>query len=75
MLVSVYIVEWGLILQLYEVECQINEIEALPKFIKLLALQGVVFAFDTINIKKNVSCLFKFAMTTLVPSKGISRVC
>ena len=55
MLVSAYIVERGLILPAYEVERKTNKITALPKFIKQLALKGVVFAFDAINTQKNVS--------------------
>jgi hypothetical protein len=54
MLVSAYIVERGLILPPYEVESKTNEIKALPELIKLLALKGVVFAFDAINTQKNL---------------------
>ncbi len=52
MLVSAYIVERGLILEPVEVNCKTNEIKALPELIKLLALKGVVFAFDAINTQK-----------------------
>ncbi len=52
MLVSAYLVERGLILEPYEVEAKTNEIKALPEFIKTLALQGVVFAFDAISTQK-----------------------
>jgi hypothetical protein len=52
MLVSAYIVERGLILEPYQVESKTNEIKALPEFIKRLALQGVIFAFDAINTQK-----------------------
>lgn len=52
MLVSAYIVERGLILEPYEVDCKTNEIKALPVFIKHLALKGVVFAFDAISTQK-----------------------
>ena len=52
MLVSAYIVERGLILEPVEVESKTNEIKALPAFIKQMALQGVVFAFDAINTQK-----------------------
>jgi len=38
MLVSAYIVERGLILDPYEVDCKTNEITALPAFIKQMAL-------------------------------------
>lgn len=54
MLVSAYIVERGLILEPVEVESKSNEITALPELIKLLALKGVVFAFDAINTQKNL---------------------
>lgn len=53
MLVSAYIVERGLILEPYEVDSKTNEITALPAFIKQMALQGVVFAFDAISTQKN----------------------
>ncbi len=55
MLVSAYLVERGLILQSYEVERKTNEIKSLPEFIKLLALKGVVFAFDAINTQKKLA--------------------
>lgn len=55
MLVSAYIVERGLILEPFEVPCKTNEITALPAFIKQLALEGVVFAFDAISTQKNGS--------------------
>lgn len=55
MLVSAYLVERGLILQPYEVERKTNEIKSLPEFIKLLALKGVVFAFDAINTQKKLA--------------------
>ena len=54
MLVSAYIVERGLILEPYEVDSKTNEITALPEFIKLLALQGMVFAFDAISTQKKL---------------------
>ncbi len=54
MLVSAYIVERGLILEPVEVESKSNEITALPELILLLALEGVVFAFDAINTQKNL---------------------
>jgi len=53
MLVTAYIVKRGLILEPYEVESKMNEITALPAFIKQMALQGVVFAFDAISSQKN----------------------
>lgn len=52
LLVSAYIVERGLILEPYEVDCKTNEITALPAFIKQLAFKGVVFAFDAISTQK-----------------------
>lgn len=55
MWVTAYIVERGLILDAYEVESKTNEITALPAFIKQMALQGVVFAFDAISTQKNDS--------------------
>lgn len=54
MLVSAYIVERGLILEPVEVDSKSNEITALPELIKLLALNGVVFAFDAINTQKKL---------------------
>jgi hypothetical protein len=55
MLVTAYIVERGLILEPFEVPCKTNEITAVPVFIKQMALQGVVFAFDAISTQKNGS--------------------
>jgi len=55
MLVNAYSVERGLILDSYEVDQKTNEIKALPKFIKQLALKGVVFAFDAINTQKKLA--------------------
>lgn len=55
MLVSAYLVERGLILEPYQVDSKTNEIKALPEFIKQLAVKGVVFAFDVISTKKNMS--------------------
>jgi hypothetical protein len=52
MLVSAYLVERGLILEPYQVDCKTNEIKALPEFIKQLALKGVVIAFDAISTQK-----------------------
>jgi hypothetical protein len=52
MLVTAYIVERGLILEPYEVDVKTNEITAIPAFIKQMALQGVVFAFDAISTQK-----------------------
>lgn len=54
-LVSAYLVERGLILEPYQVDSKTNEIKALPKFIQLLAVNGVVFAFDAISTQKNLS--------------------
>jgi hypothetical protein len=55
MLVSAYLVERGLILDPYEVDCKTNEIKALPVFIQQMAIQGVVFALDAISTQKNGS--------------------
>ncbi len=44
MLVTAYLVERGLILEPYPVNCKTNEIKALPAFIEQLALKGVVIA-------------------------------
>lgn len=54
MLVSAYIVERGLILEPVEVNSKSNEITAMPELIKLLALNGAVFAFDAINTQKKL---------------------
>ncbi len=51
-LVSAYIAERGLILPPKEVDYGSNEITALPKLIKDLAVKGVVFAFDSLNTQK-----------------------
>jgi DDE_Tnp_1-associated len=54
-LVSVYLVERGLILEPYQVEHKSNEIKVLPELVKQLAGYGVVFAFDAINTQKKCS--------------------
>jgi len=54
-LVSVYLVERGLILEPYQVEQKSNEIKVLPELVKQFACQGVVFAFDAINTQKKLS--------------------
>ena len=51
-LVTVYVVERGLILPIQPVDCKSNEIKALPPVIKELARRGVFFAFSAINTKK-----------------------
>jgi hypothetical protein len=51
-LITAYLVERDLILEPYQVASHSNEIPALPEFIKSLALEGVVFAFDAINTQK-----------------------
>jgi hypothetical protein len=53
-LVTVYVVERGLILPIQPVDCKSNEINALPPVIKELAERGVVFAFDALNTQKNL---------------------
>lgn len=54
-LVSVYLVERGLILEPYEVERKSNEIKVLPQVVKQFACSGVVFGFDAINTQKKLS--------------------
>jgi hypothetical protein len=54
-LVTVYVVERGLILPIQPVDCKSNEITALPPVIKDLAQWGVVFAFDALNTKKKLA--------------------
>lgn len=53
-LVTVYVVERGLILPIQPVDCKSNEIKALPPVIKALAERGVVFAFDALNTQKKL---------------------
>nr|WP_264328060.1 ISAs1 family transposase [Romeriopsis navalis] len=53
-LVTVYLVERGLILPIQPVDQKSNEIKAFPPVLKALAKQGVVFAFDALNTQKNV---------------------
>lgn len=69
MLVSAYIVERGLILVPYEVESKTNEITALPEFIEMMALRGVMFAFDAISRQKK---LVKSSLTRKTTRLGIS---
>ena len=54
-LVTVYVVERGLILPIQPVDKKSNEITALPPVLKALAHRGVVFAFDALNTQKNMS--------------------
>lgn len=54
-LVSVYLVERGLVLEPFEVERKSNEIKALPQLVKQFACSGVVFGFDAINTQKKLS--------------------
>lgn len=64
-LVTVYVVERGLILPIQPVDKKSNEITALPPVLKGLAQRGVVFAFDALNTqKKLVSRLSPPAITT-----------
>ena len=53
-LVSVYVVERGLILPVQQVDKKSNEITALPPVLETLARRGVVFAFDALNTQKNM---------------------
>ncbi|NJN23780.1 MAG: hypothetical protein HC810_04490 [Acaryochloridaceae cyanobacterium RL_2_7] len=54
-LVTVYVVEQGLILPIQPVDQKSNEIKALPPVLKALAHREVVFAFDALNTQKNMS--------------------
>jgi hypothetical protein len=51
-LVTAYVVETGLILPPRQVEVGSDEITALPELIENLAVEGVVFAFDSMNTQK-----------------------
>jgi hypothetical protein len=63
-LVTVYIVERGLILPIQPVDKKRNEITALPPVLKALAHRGVVFAFDALNTqKKHVSRSLSLGIT------------
>lgn len=53
-LVTVYVVERGLILPIQAVDKKSNEITALPPVLTELAHRGVVFAFDALNTQKNL---------------------
>jgi len=53
-LVTVYLVERGLILPIQPVDCKTNEIKALPPVITALAERGLVFAFDALNTQKKL---------------------
>ncbi len=59
-LVTVYVVERGLILPIQPVDKKSNEITALPPVLKALAHRGVVFAFDALNTQKNLSANYCF---------------
>jgi hypothetical protein len=54
MLVNAYWIEQQKIIGQYAVDKKTNEITALPEFIKKLALEGVVFTFDSINTQKKL---------------------
>jgi hypothetical protein len=54
-LVTVYLVERGLILPIQPVDKKSNEIKALPPVVKELAHRSVVFSFDALHTQKNVS--------------------
>jgi hypothetical protein len=58
-LVTVYVVERGLILPIQPVDNKSNEITALPPVLRELAHQGVVFAFDALNTQKNCSADYR----------------
>lgn len=53
-LVTVYLVERGLILELEQVDKKSNEITAIPIVLKEFAQRGVVFAFDALNTQKKL---------------------
>jgi hypothetical protein len=53
-LVTVYIIERGLILPIQPVDSKSNEIKAFPPVLAALAQRGVVFAFDALNTQKNL---------------------
>jgi hypothetical protein len=53
-LVTVYIVERGLILPIQPVDSKSNEIKAIPPVLQVLAERGVVFAFDALNTQKKL---------------------
>lgn len=55
MLVTAYIVERGLILEPYQVNCKSNEITALPPMLTQIAAKGMIFAFDAINTQKKLA--------------------
>lgn len=63
-------VERGLILRTYQVDKKTNEIKALPVLIELLALKGVVFAFDAINTKKTIGTIIDSGNHYLAALKG-----
>jgi DDE_Tnp_1-associated len=64
-LVTVYIVERGLILPIQPVDCKSNEITAIPPVIKVLAERGVVFAFDALNTQKKLATKSSRRKTTI----------
>ena len=68
-LVTVYVVERGLILPIQPVDCKSNEIKALPPVIKELAQRGVVFAFDAINTQKSGCNRAEVSSACVAPSK------
>jgi hypothetical protein len=53
-LVTVYLVDRGLILAPEQVDRKSNEIKALPIIIEQFGQRGVVFAFDALNTQKNL---------------------
>ena len=53
-LVTVYLVERGLILTPQQVDCKTNEINAIPPVLAALVRRGVVFAFDALNTQKKL---------------------
>ncbi|MEG4985962.1 ISAs1 family transposase [Microcoleus sp. BR0-C5] len=53
-LVTVYLVERGLILTPQQVDCKTNEIKAIPPVLEALAQRGVVFDEDALNTQKKL---------------------
>jgi hypothetical protein len=72
-LVTVYVVERGLILPIQPVDSKSNEIKALPPVIKELAQRGVVFAFDAINTQKSGCNRAEVSSACVAPSKLVSK--
>jgi DDE_Tnp_1-associated len=72
-LVTVYVVERGLILPIQPVDKKSNEITALPPILKELARRGVVFAFDALNTQKSGCNRAEVSSACVAPSKLANR--